>query len=129
MNELQKVISELTFAALCSDIKIPDETTVTFKVKHLFHKNRVEEYFCLHQTEDGLFLSDEGTTLANLDDVFELGEPDVIKNIVAILKKFDMGKSGNAFLYKIDASKDVVPQILRFLQGIHFLYAMKLFYV
>ena len=129
MNDLHKTISEMKFSSLCSgDITMPDKETIAFKVKQSFHNNRIEEFFCLRQTEDGLFLSDEGTTLANLDNTFELGEPDVIKNIVSVLKKFDMVKVGCMFVYRIDTKADVISQILRYLQGIHFLYAMKLFY-
>ena len=35
------------------------------------------------------YLSDGGTTLAELDKIFELNEPDVLKNLVAILKQYN----------------------------------------
>ena len=53
---------------------------------------------------------------------------DVIKNLKTILAHFDIQKEGNEFRSKIDISKEVPPQIMRFLQGVHFMYTMKLFY-
>ena len=128
MNELYKAISELNFASFCSEIMRQDETTLEFKIKCRFHNNRKEEVFALQKTEDGLFVSDKGSTLANLDDIFILDTPDVIKNLLTIMKQFDIRKSGNEFRSSVDLSKEIPPQIMRFLQGIHFMYTMKVFY-
>ena len=129
MEELHKTISELTFASFCSDILLHGESSVEFKLRHSFHGNRKEEVFCIQETYDGLLLSDKGSTLANLDNIFELSEPDVIKNITVVLKQSNMRRDGCTFVCNVDPYKDMFPQILRFLQGIHFLYTMKLFYV
>ena len=75
-----------------------------------------------------MFVSDKGSTLANLDDIFELSEPEVIKNLKTILAHFDIRKEGNEFQSRVEPSKEVPPQIMRFLQGIHFMYTMKIFY-
>ena len=37
----------------------------------------------IRDVETGFYLSDEGTTYAELDKIFELEESDVIKNLVA----------------------------------------------
>jgi len=128
MNKICNDLSELTFADFCSEIILQNESRLDFKLKHRFHSNRHEEVFILLKTEDGLCVSDKGSTLANLDAIFELGEPNVIKNIATILKHFNIRKEGNVFSCDVDSSKEIVPQILHFLQGIHFLYTMKLFY-
>ena len=129
-KELDEIVSDLSFETFfCSDIALPEESVITFKAKHSFHGNLIDECFCLQQTGEGLFLTDCGTTLANLDRVFELSEPDVIKNLATIIKAHDMYKEGNIIISKIDQEKNIVPQILRFLQGISFMHAMKIFYI
>jgi len=128
MNELYKSILELTFASFCKDITQKDEATIEFRLKYRFHGNRKKEVFALHKTEDGLFVSDKGSTLANLGDIFYLNDPDVIKNLKTVLAHFDIRKKGNEFLSAVDVSNEVPPQIMRYLQGIHFMYTMKVFY-
>ncbi|MDR0437976.1 MAG: DUF1828 domain-containing protein [Bacteroidales bacterium] len=128
MNELYKAISELTFASFCSEITRQDDATLEFKIKHRFHGNRKEEVFVLQKTEDGLFVSDNGSTLANLDNTFNLSEPETVTNLMKISLQFNIRKTGNEFRSGIDLSKEVSPQIIRFLQGIHFMYTMILFY-
>ena len=128
MNELYKAILELTFESFCGEIMRRGETTLEFKIKHCFHHNRREEFFVLQQTEDGLFVSDKGSALSYLDDTFILRSPDVIRNLAIIMNHFSIRKEGNAFRSSIDLSKKISPQIIRFLQGIHFMYTLKLFY-
>jgi hypothetical protein len=128
MNEQYQAISELTFASFCSEITQQDETTLTFKIKHYFHDTLRAEVFVLRETEDGLFVSDKGNTLRNLDDIFNLDEPDVIKHIEMISEQFSICKTERILSRRVDPSKEVIPQIMRFLQGIHFMYTMKLFY-
>jgi hypothetical protein len=81
--------------------------------------------------EDGKFyLSDEGTTYEELDKVFELKEPDIIKNLLNILKQYGCRKheSSNAFI--IDCTpKDIHVKISFFIQAISFMLNMKIFYV
>ena len=132
MNELFRSSSAMTFASFCDDITQHDGSSFEFKLKHNFHRgNRIEKDFRIQEIDGILMLSDKGTTLANLNDIFELKEPAVIKNIVMILKEFNIQKEkeGGAFFYTVDPSKDTLPQILEFLQGIHFLYDMRLFYI
>ena len=128
MEELHKTISELTFASFCSDISLHDDSSIEFKLKYRFHGNRKEDVFCIQKTGEGMLLSDKGSTLANLDNIFELSEPDVIRNIGTVLEELNMRSEDDAFVCNIDPSRDMFPQILRFLQGIHFLYTMILFY-
>lgn len=129
MNELKNLLSEQAFASICAEITMPNENTIIFKPKYTFHQNRHMDSYMFKNTDDGLFLSDCGATLANLNDVFELGEKDVIKNIVAILRQFCMAKAKDMFFTKIDTEKPIVPQVFCFMEGIDFLYSMKLFYL
>jgi hypothetical protein len=81
--------------------------------------------------EDGKFyLSDEGSTYAELDKIFELKEPDVIKNLVAILKQYGCRKhqSGNAFIIEC-TPQDIHIKMSFLIQAISFMLNMKIFYV
>ena len=80
-------------------------------------------------SENGaFFLSDNGTTYAELDKVFELKEPDVIKNLVAILKQYGCKKVGTAFT--IDCTpQDIHIKMSYLIQAISFMLNMKIFYV
>ena len=129
MEKFHNLLSELIFTSFCDSLTLQGESSVYFRLKNSCHSNPIEEVFRIYETDSSMILSDNGRTLANLDNIFELNEPDVIRNIIAILKQFNISKEGNAFTYKIDPSKDAIPQIIHFLQGINFLYAMKLFYM
>ena len=80
-------------------------------------------------TNDGRFyLSDEGATLKELDQIFELSEPDVIKNLVAILKQYGCRKDGNNIV--IDCTpKNIHINLSYLIQAISFMLNMKIFYV
>lgn len=74
------------------------------------------------------FLSDEGATIDELDKIFELGEPDVIKNLVAILKQYNCKKMGKAIV--VDCTpKDIHIKLSYLIQAISFMLNMKIFYV
>ena len=74
------------------------------------------------------FLSDEGATIETLDKIFELGEPDVIKNLVAILKQYNCRKVGKAII--VDCTpKDIHIKLSYLIQAISFMLNMKIFYV
>ena len=76
------------------------------------------------------FLSDEGATYAELDKIFELKEPDVIKNLIAILKQYGCRKSqtSNAFIIEC-TPQDVHVKMSFLIQAISFMLNMKIFYV
>ncbi len=80
-------------------------------------------------SDDGRFyLSDEGSTLKELDQIFELSEPDVIKNLVAILKQYGCRKEGNNIV--IDCNpKNIHINLSYLIQAISFMLNMKIFYV
>ena len=96
--------------------------------------------FPMYKIEGGLYeiylihnngqysLSDEGSTLLELDKVFELNEPDVVKNLVAILRQYGCKKVGNSF--QIDCTpKDIHIKLGFLIQAISFMLNMKIFYV
>ena len=76
----------------------------------------------------GFYLSDEGATVAELDKIFELSEPDVIKNLVAILKQYNCKKVGKNITIEC-TPKDVHIKMSYLIQAISFMLNMKIFYV
>jgi len=85
----------------------------------------------LKPLEDGKFyLSDEGATYAELDKIFELKEPDVIKNLVAILKQYNCRRQQGTNAFVIDCTyHDIDIKLSYLIQAISFMLNMKIFYV
>ena len=76
------------------------------------------------------FLSDEGSTYAELDKIFELKEPDVIKNLVAILKQYGCRKAQSSNAFTIECTpQDIHVKLSYLIQAISFMLNMKIFYV
>ena len=74
------------------------------------------------------YLSDEGATIEELDKIFELGEPDVIKNLVAILRQYNCKKVGKNI--QVDCTpKDIHIKLSYLIQAISFMLNMKIFYI
>jgi len=78
--------------------------------------------------KDGFYLSDEGATMTELDKIFELGEPDVIKNLVAILKQFNCCRQGNSIVIQC-TPQDIHIKLSHLVQAMSFMLNMKIFYV
>ena len=76
----------------------------------------------------GFYLSDEGATYAELDKIFELSEPDVIKNLVAILRQYGCKKVGKNITIEC-TPKDIHIKMSYLIQAISFMLNMKIFYV
>ena len=75
-------------------------------------------------------LSDVGTTYAELDKIFELKEPDVMKNLLAILKQYGCGRQPDTNEFTIECTLDNLPEKMSYLiQAISFMLNMKIFYV
>jgi len=98
-----------------------------------------EEYeFALVKLGDEVFITDQGKTYKRLDQIFELSELDVIKNLVAILKQYGAIKSGNEFVMRIhdwngnaneDENEDIKKAKLALFSCVSFMLNMKIFYV
>ena len=86
------------------------------------------EIFLVAGPNGTFYLSDEGATIAELDRIFELSEPDVIKNIVAILKQYNCKKVGKNITIEC-TPKDIHIKMSYLVQAISFMLNMKIFYV
>jgi|GEM_PF-5199929 len=97
-----------------------------------------EEYeFALIELEGKVYISDQGRTIKMLDKLFELKEPDVRKNIDAIVKRCDVIKFGDELRIEIKSWKDnpklendeVYEKVYRLFSCVVFMDTMQIFYV
>ena len=94
--------------------------------------------FAIVEKEGVYYLSDQEKTIAYLDKVFELSEPDVIKNLVAIMKHMGAVKKGDEILIELvdwDNNRDFENSSIlketkyRLFSCVSFMNNMKIFYV
>jgi len=88
-------VSDYSISADCSDPYI--ETIAKYKFPTVFDYTKEAIEIVYVKTDKGLFLADKEQTFNELDKLFKLKEPDVIKNIVLIMKEFEVKKYGNDF--------------------------------
>ena len=121
------------FATETEDVEI----TIIEIYKYPDLNNDRYEFALIKRGEETL-LTDQGITLERLDQIFELGEPDVIKNLVAILRQFGGRKIGNLFAIKLEdwdgntdeeESEALKKARLSLFSCVSFMYNMKIFYV
>lgn len=110
-------------------------TIETYKYPDL---NNEKYEFALIKRGEEVLLTDQGITLERLDQIFELREPDVIKNLVAILRQFGGRKIGNLFAIKLEnwdgntneeESEALKKARLLLFSCVSFMYNMKIFYI
>ena len=129
MKNINDELLEFNFLSLCESIEYPNENTVVFSPIQGFYDNRDKEIYKITIINNSLVITDNGITYSNLDHIFEINEPDVIRNIIAILRQTKIKWVGKEFVCNLDCNEKLCPQIIAYLQGINFIYAMKLFYV
>ena len=87
---------------------------------------------------EDVYLTDQGKTLEQLDEIFVLSEPDVAKNLNAILNQYKVSKQGNEFGIKIDSwdrdanaeeNEEIKGAKLALFSCVSFMLNMKIFYV
>jgi hypothetical protein len=112
-------------------IRIVQAGETKFAISFPMYKIEGGPYEIYLVAEDGKFyLSDEGATYDELDKIFELKEPDTIKNFVAILKQFGCRKHQTSNAFIIECTPQDIHQRLSFLiQALNFMLNMKIFYV
>jgi hypothetical protein len=88
------------------------------------------EIFLVAEAPGKFYLSDEGSTYRELDKIFEMKEPDVIKNLVAILKQYGCRKHQSSNAFTIECTpQDIHIKLSYLVQAISFMLNMKIFYV
>jgi len=98
-----------------------------------------DEYdFALFQKGESVYLSDRGKTLAKLNKIFDLHEPDVVKNLKRIVGHYKVMMQGNEFVIYIDKwsgntnedeNEDLKKAKLTLFSCVSFMLNMKIFYV
>ena len=110
-------------------IRVMEVTPTKYAISFPMYKIGGGMYEIYLVSENGAFyLSDEGATIAELDRIFELGEPDVIKNLVAILRQYNCKKVGKNITIEC-TPKDIHIKYSYLIQAISFMLNMKIFYV
>jgi hypothetical protein len=78
---------------------------------------------------DGVFvLTDNGQTLDYMDTIFELTEPDVVKNVKASTNYYGIEMRKLKLALPINSAEDFTEAYLRMLFCVGFLRTMKIFY-
>jgi len=95
--------------------------------------------FALIKVDEKVFLTDQGRTVEMLDKIFVLSEPDVIKNLIAILKELKVvQKTGSKLYIEInpwngnpnEKENDILNDaIYRLFSCVSFMDMMRIFYV
>jgi len=113
--------------------KILTRADTTEKLEIAFPMYKVEGglyQISLISQNEKFYLSDNGTTYAELDKIFELKEPDVIKNLVAILKQYGCQKHPNTTEFITECTlENVNIKMSHLIQALSFMLNMKIFYV
>jgi len=127
-NLYQELQGEFGFSALCDKIELKEERLV-FIPKQGFHSgNRSSEIYEIKEVNNRFIVTDNGMTYSNLDHIFELSEPDVQKNLINISNQSGIKWYGKEFIFEFDENENFCTQILTYLQGINFIYALHIFY-
>lgn len=129
MKKLYNELSSINLFSLCESVSMENENKLIITPKQGFHDNHNKEIYEIKKSINGYIITDNGITYSNLDHIFEVSEPDAIKNITTILHQTNIKWYGKEFISKIDPNEKLYPQILSYLQGINFLYALKIFYI
>ena len=116
---------------LRSEILTRPGTPEKYEIKFPMYKVGGGLYQISLVSENGAFyLSDNGTTYAELDKIFELKEPDVIKNLIAILRQYNCRPQQNTNAFIIDCTlQDIHIKMSYLIQAISFMLNMKIFYI
>jgi len=101
-------------------------------------KEDTEVEILLVERENIILLTDQGKTMDVLDKIFELGEPDVIKNLEAIMKHYNAKKVRKEIIVEIstwhdnpneDENSELREAVYRLYSCLMFMANMKIFYV
>jgi hypothetical protein len=129
IEKLYSFISQMTFSSLCGYVKQAEtENFTAFGLKHSFHGSSYREDFFIVERNGVLYLSDMSNTIANVNEVLKVNIPLIAKNIETVVEHYGFVYDRHVLAAYIDSAEELMPQVFHYLQGIHFLLAMKLFY-
>ena len=90
--------------------------------------------FALKKRGEDVYITDQGKTLEQLNEIFELSEPDVVRNLETILNQYGVIKQGDEFIVKINkwdgnANEDLEKGKLSLFSCVSFMLNMKIFFI
>jgi len=92
---------DISFLPISNDtVEVSDSIIIKLQFPEKYLNNYKYE-FALIRRSGKILLSDQGKTIEQLDKIFELAEPDVVKNLVAILKRYEVIKTGNELVLEL----------------------------
>ena len=107
-------INETTHAVIFPMYKL--DTEMQYEINLISDKGR-------------FYLSDQGFTYKELDEIFEMNEPDVKKNIIGILKHFGCFKEKGSNAFFIECTpQDIDIKLSYLIQAMSLMQNMKIFY-
>ena len=125
---MDSIFKNLTETPMLENVEITDEGDIHIPTG-LVYSNQTSLDFDLIQRNEATILTDNGRTLAYLDEIFELTEPDVIKNIRAATEHYKVGMKKQRMALAIESEEAFTEGYLRMLFCANFTDAMKIFYV
>jgi len=78
---------------------------------------------------NGYVLSDEGSTMAELEKIFYINEPEVVRNLATIAQQYGCRRDGNAIVTDCADLAELPIKIGHLIQALSFMLNMKIFYV
>jgi type IV secretion system protein VirD4 len=97
-----------------------------------YHSTNAEFHFSLIAKASETYITDNGLTMEMLDNIFELKEPDVIKNLVAAMREFKAIRRGTEFLIVVNkeaTAAEIDEAKFRLFSCVSFMNAMRIFYI
>ena len=133
VKEIPKTNTEHLYQYLqdnsCFGKAILDEDSKIIVHTGCMYDDMTEIIICISVADDKIVLTDGGYTHDYLDNIFELDEPDVIKNITASTDYFGIKYENGHLSVEVDSFEKISESVLKLFYGIGFLNSMKIFYV
>jgi len=127
MNELFKLLTESP--GLFQAVSLSEEGKVFVTLGCTYGDGTLIELW-ITEHEENYIVSDRGRTRQYMDKIFELSEPDVIKNIVAATEYYDVHTKDKQLSVKVGKTEDERNAgFIRMQLCISFLDNMKFFYI
>jgi len=130
MNRIYEALSKMTFSLLYDEKQsecINDG--INFTMKHKSRPTAEAITFNIKKGEHTIYVTDNGSTLRNLDQIFELSEPCIVDNIKKVMEYYGFRKQGYELIFDIRPFGSIMPQLMHFLSSVRFLYLMIVFYL
>jgi hypothetical protein len=128
LRMMEKLYERLRKNELFENVDLTEDNEIVIHTGCL-HEGQDELVFHVIDKDGDFVLTDNGQTLERLDAIFELTEPDVVKNIKASTDYYGIGMKKMKLVLPMNLVEDFTEAYLRMFFCVGFLRTMKLFYV